>query len=66
MCEQRATTFVCSHLLTVADDTPAVLEFTPDDPGVPLLLTTMWIKYTVGAEAGRVSIDDNYYLHLLS
>ena len=66
MCEQRATTFVCSHLLTEADDTPAVLELTPDDPGVPLLLTTMWIKCTVGAEGGRVSIDDNYYLHLLS
>lgn len=56
---------MCFYLFIVVDDILVVLELILDDFGVFLFLIMMWIKYMVGVEVGRVSIDDNYYLYLL-
>ena len=50
----QLATAVCSRSSIRADDTPAVQELTPDDPGAPSLATMTKIRCTDGVLAEEV------------
>ena len=54
MYAHQLATAVCSRSSIRADDTPAVQELTPDDPGAPSLATMTKISCTDGVLAEEV------------